>query len=213
MKIGIIGCGRVASALGRAWGNAGHSVFYGIRNKESKRAIRLLESQPVNSYFLPVNEAIECSEIILYAAPYEVAEEVLRDLDFSGKVLIDATNPFKFGLKGLEGLQLGFESSAAEEIQKVVPSATVVKAFNTVSSMVMSNPSINGEAADVYISGDDEKACSTVARLTRSAGFNPLNAGALENARYIEPMAALWTKMAISGFGSDFISKLIKREA
>ena len=164
MKIGIIGCGRVASALGRAWGNAGHSVFYGIRNKESKRAIRLLESQPVNSYFLPVNEAIECSEIILYAAPYEVAEEVLRDLDFSGKVLIDATNPFKFGLKGLEGLQLGFESSAAEEIQKVVPSATVVKAFNTVSSMVMSNPSINGEAADVYISGDDEKACSTVAR-------------------------------------------------
>lgn len=213
MKVGIIGCGRVATALGKAWSKAGHTVFYGIRNKESRRALRLIESKPVNSYFLPVREAIECTEVVLYAAPYEAAEEILSSIDFGGRVLIDATNPFKFGLKGLEGLQLGFDISAAESIQAIAESAVVVKAFNTVSSVAMDKPSINGEKADVYICGNDEKACATVARLASSAGFNPLNAGGLESARYIEPMAALWTKMAISGFGSDFISKLIKREA
>lgn len=213
MKIAVIGCGRVGSTLGQAWSKMGHTIFYGVRNKESRRVKKLSEQKTVNSVLLPIHEAIECSDIVLYAAPYEAASEALFGIDFGGRVLIDATNPFKFTLKGLEGLQLGFDSSAAEEIQKIADSARVVKAFNTVSSVMMKDPVINGAKADVYICGDDPKAVSLVGNLAAELNFNPLLAGELINARNIEPMALMWTKMAMSGMGSEFLSKLIKREA
>ena len=83
--------------------------------------------------------------------------------------------------------------SAGEEIAKAVPEASVVKAFNTVFAQVLAQGADfgQGHVVPVYVAGDDAAAKSTVSRLIESTGFDPVDAGPLKNARYLEAVAGL----------------------
>ncbi len=84
------------------------------------------------------------------------------------------------------------QAAAAEEIQKAVPGAKVVKAFNTVFAQVIAGGAkLNGETVPVYFAGDDAAAKDTVKSLILSMAFAPVDAGGLRNARYLEPLAGL----------------------
>jgi 8-hydroxy-5-deazaflavin:NADPH oxidoreductase len=87
----------------------------------------------------------------------------------------------------MSGLTVGFDSSAAEEIQKAVPGARVVKAFNTVFAQVLGGDGAS-QNVQVFYAGDDDGAKQTVRTLIESAGFEAVDAGPLTNARYLEPM-------------------------
>jgi predicted dinucleotide-binding enzyme len=89
-------------------------------------------------------------------------------------------------------LTIGHTTSAAEEIAKAVPGARVVKAFNTVFASVLADgPTLNGATVPVFVAADDAAARDAVAQLAKSAGFDVIDAGALKNARYLEPLAGL----------------------
>lgn len=89
------------------------------------------------------------------------------------------------------GLTLGLDTSAAEQIAKALPGADVVKAFNTLFAHVLANgPTLaDGQTAQVFYAGGSERGKQTVAALIDSIGFKPVDAGALKNARYLEPLA------------------------
>jgi predicted dinucleotide-binding enzyme len=119
-------------------------------------------------------------------------KEILSDLgtQLKGKVLIDVTN----ALTGdFSGLTLGFSTSAAEEIQKLIPGAKVVKAFNTVFAQVFAsqNPKIKGNKITVFYAADDKEAKTKVADLISKMGFDAVDAGTLKAARNLEPLALL----------------------
>ena len=102
--------------------------------------------------------------------------------------VVDATNPIKADYSGLATNGV----SGAEEIQGKALGARVVKAFNTAFAARQADPKVaGGLRADGYVAGDDEAAKAAVLELVEAIGFNPVDAGGLAMARYLEGMAWL----------------------
>ncbi len=123
LKISIIGTGNVAQALARGFVKSKHEVTFGSREptKNSPVAGTKVESQ---------RDAVRWGEVIVLAIYYPVIQGVVDSIgpsEFSGKTVIDVTN-----VMGQNGeWTIGYTTSAAEEIAKLLPQAHVVKAFNT----------------------------------------------------------------------------------
>lgn len=202
MRIAIIGAGRVGMALGHGWARAGHDVVFGVRNPGGTAVLV--------GRVGTVPDAARGAEVIVVATPWDAAAEALRSAGpLAGKVVVDCTNPL---LPGLEGLALGTSESAAERLAAAVPGARLVKAFNTSGSANMSNPSYGGQRLTMFLCGDDPAARHTVAELAADLGMDPVDAGGLRAARYLEPLAMLWIHLAYAqGLGPDFALQLVRR--
>jgi NADPH-dependent F420 reductase len=192
MNIGIVGTGRVASSLGKAWAAAGHHVMFGSRSPDKAAAAARAAGggESGNAEGGTYAQAFGFGDVILLAVPYASVGEILdSQKDLSGKVLVDPTNPM-----GPEGLTLGHTTSAAEQIAARAPQARVVKALNTIGADSMAG--LHGTKDTAFIAGDDEEALEMVARLVRDLGFSAIVAGPLRIARYLEPLGALWVQLA-----------------
>ena len=75
-----------------------------------------------------------------------------------GKVVIDATNPLEFNAGMPPRLAGSGNDSAGERVQRLLPDAHVVKAFNTVGNALMFRPSFPGGPPDMFICGNSEEA-------------------------------------------------------
>ena len=178
MKVAIIGKGNVGSALARGLGNK-HEIKFGHRDLRE-----------------PVSEAANWGEVIILAIPYQAISDVLKEIGSAadGKTLLDVTN----ALNGEGELAVGFSTSAAEELQKRLPKAYVVKAFNTVFAQNQSTGKVGKEILTLFVAGDNVKAKKIVMQLGKDIGFEPVDAGRLKAARYLEPMAILMISL---GYG------------
>ncbi|MCX6590733.1 MAG: NADPH-dependent F420 reductase [Acidobacteria bacterium] len=191
MKIGMLGAGNVGQALGQGWMAAGHEVKFGSRQPGS------------------VEAAIAFGDVVALATPWDSTEAVLGGRNLAGKILLDATNPIA---PGLAGLTHGLNDSGGEQVARWAPGARVVKIFNTIGANMMADPVINGQAATMLYCGDDAEAKQVAAGLAAELGFEPMDAGPLEQARYLEPLAMLWITMALKyGHGREMGFKLLKR--
>ncbi|MGZ4882893.1 MAG: NADPH-dependent F420 reductase, partial [Halobacteriota archaeon] len=135
----------------------------------------------------------------------EVTAEIGSAAD--GKVLVDVTNALGPAME----LAVGFSTSSAEEIQKALPDARVVKAFNTVFAQNQSTARVGAEQLSAFIAGDDDAAKRVVMQLAADIGFDPIDVGALRSARYLEPMGKLIISLGYGlGMGTNIGIKLIK---
>ncbi len=128
---------------------------------------------------------------MIVATPYEEAVNALQSVgDLQGKVVIDITNPLT---PNYMGLTIGHETSAAEEIAKVLPGVNLVKAFNTVFAQVLAEGGDfgDGRKVTVFIAGDSDDGKDKARAVAESMGFATIDAGGLKNARYLEPLAGL----------------------
>ena len=185
MKVALIGSGNMGTGLAKQLSKAGHALFITGRNAEKAK-----ELARVTGAVFKDKAVAEGAEVVIVATPYSEAVAALRSAgDLDGKVIVDITNPLTADYMGLT---VGHTTSAAEEIQKAFPRAKVVKAFNTLFAQVLAAGSqLAGRPVPVYFAGDDARAKKTVEELIRSAGFSPVDAGGLKNARYLEPLAGL----------------------
>ncbi len=179
IKIGVIGAGNMGGALARLLAPK-HEVAIGSR--ESERGSMLAKeigAAKGGSY----GDAAADAEVVFLTVPWPAVDPTLAELgDSAGKVLVDVTNPYVGGK-----LQLHESSSNAEEIQRKVPKARVVKGWNTIFAPVLnSSPVFDGQAASLFLASDDEKAKEIVATLARDMGFDPVDAGPLTGARDLE---------------------------
>jgi len=188
MNITIIGAGNMGSALVKQLAKAGHQIR--VTARDSAKAAALAALHP-NTRAVPATEALAESEVVIVATSYADSVPALQSLgDLAGKIVIDISNPLTADYMGLT---LGHTTSAAEEIAAAIPGAEVVKAFNTVFAQVLDAGGDfgQGNTVPVFIAGDSERARQTVAALVASIGFEPVHAGGLKNARYLEPLAGL----------------------
>lgn len=102
--------------------------------------------------------------------------------------MISIANPLN---ETYDGLVTDPDTSAAEELQRALPDAKVVKSFNTVFAADYANPNIDGKKVDAFVAGDDDEAVSMVSRVVESMGLNPLVAGKLSTSRTLENMQLL----------------------
>jgi predicted dinucleotide-binding enzyme len=192
MKIGIVGKGNVGTALAAGLTRAGHEVKFGHRDPEE-----------------PVVEAAKWGEVIILAVPHGAAADVTKAVGSAtdGKTVIDVSN----ALTGNMDLAVGFTTSAAEEIQKMLPKAHVVKAFNTVFAQNQSTGKIGGEQLTLFVVGDDAEAKQAVMQLGADIGFKPVDGGPLKAARYLEPMGVFMISLGyVLGMGTKIGFKLVE---
>jgi 8-hydroxy-5-deazaflavin:NADPH oxidoreductase len=191
MKIALIGKGNVGTAL-----NSGlkgkHETKFGHRD-------------PAES----VDDAAKWGEVIILAVPHENANDAIEEIRpyADGKIVVDVINAV--GYNG--GLAIKCTTSSAEETQKKLPKAFVVKAFNTVFAKNQSSGKLGKEQLTAFIAGDDLKAKEIVAQLTRDIGFDPVDCGPLKAARYLEAMGMLIINLAfVNQMGIKIGYKLVK---
>jgi len=209
MKIAIIGTGHVAAALGRGWAARGHIVTFASRDPAAERVQLLLDEAGPNAAAARVADAVARSSILVLAVPFTAARERLEMAgDVGGKVLIDCTNPIAPGLRAM----FDQSTSGAEQIAAWAPRAKVVKAFNTTGAENMAAPHYDGQAATMFICGDDEMAKAATAQLAEELEFEVIDAGGLTAARHLENLALLWIHLArVSGLGRDIAFRLMRR--
>jgi len=210
MNIGIIGSGNIGSGLGQIWAKKGHKVIFSFSRSPEK--LKSLADADENASTGSPAEAAQQSEVVLLSVRWANVREAIEAAgSLQGKVVIDCTNPLN---QDLSGLAVGHTTSAAEEIAKMVPGAGVLKAFNTVFADVYHAESrlFGSRLATMFYCGDDRDAKTTVAQLIKDAGFEPLDAGPLRSARYLEPLAMLMIQLGYGqGMGTHITLNLIRR--
>jgi predicted dinucleotide-binding enzyme len=88
-------------------------------------------------------------------------------------------------------LSLGHTTSAAEEIQTIVPNAYVVKAFNTIFAPLLPEEAHHDQHLQVLLASDNKPAKAIISEIASSIGFTAIDAGPLKNARFLEPIGAM----------------------
>ncbi len=210
MNIAIVGTGSVGSVLGRRLAAIGHQIMFVSRSPESERTKELLAIPGVRGVTRELSSIVGQIPVIIYAGPYNHAETILKAAgDFAGTILVDCTNPLN---TAFDGLQLGHDDSAGEQMARWAPSSRVVKAFNTTSVATLANPNYGGHQATQFYCGEDRDAKQTVAGLISELGMEPVDAGGLRNSRYLEATAMLYIHLAVrGGWGGNCALKMLKR--
>jgi predicted dinucleotide-binding enzyme len=208
MAVSILGAGHVGMALAKALVSKGESVALGVPDPAKYRdaVIGLGPLARIGT----TQEAIAAADVVILAIPYGAAESVARSVeDWDGRILVDATNPLA---PGLAGLSIGTTRSGAEEIARAARGARVVKAFNTTGAENMADSRYPGGVPFMPVCGDDAEARARVMALATLIGFDAVDCGGLQAARYLEPYAMMWIHMAIKlGYGRSFAFGRLQR--
>jgi hypothetical protein len=194
MKIGILGSGVVAQALGAGLRRKGHDVMLGT-SKPAKLAEWLQKSGGVAAASMA--DAAAFGDLVVLAVKGTAAIAAVRSAGaqaLAGKTVVDATNPIadKPPVNGVLQFFTGPNESLMEQLQATFPDVRFVKAFNSVGNAFMVDPRFEGGAPTMFIAGNDEQAKAKVSALIREVGWEPCDMGRAEAARAIEPLCMLW---------------------
>jgi predicted dinucleotide-binding enzyme len=190
-KIGIVGDGNVGSALARGLTGAGYEVRAVGKDKTA------------------IREVASWGEVVVLAVPFGAIDDVVGAAGeaLAGKTLVDVTNAVDASM----ALAVGFTTSGAEELQKKLPKARVVKAFNTVFAQHMHSGRLGDKPLTAFVAADDASAKKTVLDLARGIGFDAVDAGPLKNARLLEPFAFFNIQLGyVLGMGTQIGFKLLR---
>jgi len=192
VKVGILGSGDVGKSFARAFGALGHDVVIGSRSPEKLSDFVGGEGDRVTSGTF--EEAARSGDLLVLATHGMATEEAIEmagKSNFGNKVVIDATNPLDFS-GGAPRLAVGHTDSLGEQIQRSIPNARVVKAFNTVGNALFFKPELPNGPPDMFIGGNDADAKKLVSQVCDAFGWGVVDLGGIEASRYLEPMCMAW---------------------
>jgi predicted dinucleotide-binding enzyme len=195
MKIGILGTGDVGRALGNAFIALGHEVKMGSREAGNEKAVAWASTSGIDASTGTFADSVKFADVVVLALLWAGTENAIQLAgieNFAGKLVIDATNPLIFETGKAPMLALGNTDSGGEQVQRWLPSAHVVKAFNTVGFAHMFKPDFPGGPPDMFIAGNDEAAKQTVTGILKDFGWAIIDVGGIEGARLLEPLCILW---------------------
>ncbi len=187
MKIGILGSGMVGQSI--ASGFSKEEVIIGTRDKQKLADFAAKTGVKVGSF----EDAAKFGDILFLCTKWTGTKEAIKMAghNFSGKIVVDVTNPLAF-----EGqtpkLDIGYPDSAGAQIQKLLPDSKVVKAFNTVTASYMTKAAEG--SPDLFICGNDEHSKKKVSEMASKWGWNVIDMGGIEQAYLLEALAMLWIR-------------------
>ena len=189
-RIGIIGNGNVGSALARGLERAGNEV------------------RAVGNDEVAIADVANWAEVVVVAIPFGAIDDFVRvaGQQLADKTVVDVTNTLTSDMS----LAVGFTTSGAEELQRKLPNAHIVKAFNTVFAEHMDTGRVGDHPLTAFVASDYPDAKETVFALANGIGFDAVDAGPLKNARQLEPMAYLIIQLGyVLGMGSQIGFRLL----
>lgn len=174
--IGIIGHGRLGSALSTVLQRAGHEVAWADSGGGHA-------------------EAVAGADVVVLAVPFSAIDAALGAAgDLSGTVLWSCVNALT---PDFSGLAVGFDTSAAEQVAARAPGARVVAALPPFAEAIAAGAvDYGGRRAATFLCGDDPEAKGIVRGLVEQIGADPIDAGGLSAARLVEPAMMLVIALA-----------------
>ncbi len=226
MKIGILGTGDVGRTLAAALAKRGHELMLGTRDVKRKMA-EMPEDQETSRLadWLKLNSRVRLGrfpdaaahgEILFNATAGHASLEALakvKPADLKRKILVDVANAIGPWGEGPVSLFVSNNDSLAERIQRAHPEVRLVKALNTVTAHLMTDPgSLAGGDHDIFVAGNDPSARDEVSRFLRDEfGWKTVvDLGDLSAARGMEMMIMLWVNIWTALGTADFNFKVVR---
>lgn len=197
-RIGIIGSGAVGKALAGGFHKLGYQVTIGSRDPvKLTEWAELFKGAILTGTF---EVAAQQSDAIVLATRW--AGKATRQAivmagkpNFTGKFVIDVTNPIVFQQPGEPPvLDVGFPRSGGELVQKWIPDAHVVKAFNIITASYMTNPKLNEGTPDMLVCGNNDEAKKWVTEIATEWGWPVHDLGKMDQAYLLEALAMIWIR-------------------
>ena len=199
MRVGILGSGLMGGKLGTLFARAGHEVIFSYARSERKLK-RLAREAKANARAGTPAEAAREADALLLAVHWSRVDDVLKQAgDLKGKVIVTCSLPMN---ATDTDLVVAHTLSGAEALAKKLPRSRVVAAFGTIPSEVLFDvfeARRRAKRPSLLYCGDDQGAKDVAAALIRDVGFEPVDAGPLQTARYTEPFTLLIARLAYEG--------------
>jgi 8-hydroxy-5-deazaflavin:NADPH oxidoreductase len=187
VKIGIIGTGRIGSALARAWIKAGHEVFVSTRHPEELQAL-VAELGPQAHAGTP-RQAAAFGTVILVSVPYSAMPQIGNDLraELAGKIILDTSNPASAEKRDAAMAQDAQQKGAGVADAEYLHSTRLVRAFNCIGAGSLASDGFRKpQPLAIPIGGDDAQALAIAEHLIREIGFDPVRIGPLARTRLFD---------------------------
>lgn len=198
-RVGVLGSGEVGRRFAAAFRSRGHDVMIGSRDPAKPELREWLSGDGAGVKAGTLGQAAMHGELLVLAVLGDAAEEAIADAgvaSFSGKVVIDAMNPLDFSGGFPPKLSISGDDSLGERVQRALPDAKVVKAFNTIGNPFFVDPRFSAGEPTMLIAGDDEKAKETVRDVLADFGWSDvLDIGGIEGSRELEAICIAWIKI------------------
>ncbi|NCT93332.1 MAG: NAD(P)-binding domain-containing protein [Chitinophagaceae bacterium] len=193
MKAIVIGTGRMGKAIVKVLAEA-YPGEIGLYSRDQEKAASLIRSLEVNAIAVTAAQQFE-APIIIHTLWYKdvLPWVVLHREALAGKILVDITNPFN---DDFTDFVTDYNTSSAEEIQKLVPDTAVAGAFKNTYWVVFDQPEYNGIQSDIYVTANADTIRSQVMAFLQPIPFRIFDAGVLRNNRTIERMTLLEKELA-----------------
>lgn len=209
-KIGILGSGVVAQTLGSGFLRHGYAVMLGTRHPDKLADWK--QSTSGKGQTGSFSEAAAFGDTLVLAVKGSAAEQALIQAGsnhLAGKTILDATNPIAEAAptNGVLHFFTSLDDSLMERLQRAHPGTHFVKAFNSVGSAFMVNPSFQGGKPTMFICGNHTGAKKEAHGILEQFGWEVADMGEVEAARAIEPLCILW---CIPGFRENQWSHAFK---
>jgi predicted dinucleotide-binding enzyme len=216
MKIGVLGTGMVGDTIASKLVALGHDVKMGARSATNEKAAAWVKKAGGKASHGTFADAAAFGEIVFNCTNGSGALQALeaagaKNLD--GKVLVDISNPLDFSKGMPPTLSVGSDDSLAEQIQRALPGAKVVKTLNTINSRVMVDPArVAGGDHTVFVSGNDAGAKGKVVEILKGwfGWKHVVDLGDISTARGPESYLMLWIRIMGSLGNADFNVKVVR---
>jgi predicted dinucleotide-binding enzyme len=211
IKVGVLGSGDVGKVLAGGFLGLGHAVKIGSRDPEKLREWAAGAGDRASTGTF--EEAAKFGDILVLATlgtGTQSAIELAGKDNFANKVVIDATNPLDFST-GAPKLSVGWNDSLGEQVQRWIPPAKVVKAFNTVGNALMIHPQLPGGPPTMFLCGNDDDAKKIVSQICQHFGWEVSDLGGIESSRYLEPLCLVWVLHGFRNGSWTHAFKILKK--
>lgn len=213
MNIGVLGTGDVGKAIGKGFITLGHSVKMGAREPGNPKAEAWAKEMGNKASAGTFADAAEFGEVVVLATLGVKTLDAIRTAGtnkFKGKLVFDTTNPLD-NANGPPRLAVGHTDSGGEQIQRLIPDAHVVKAFNIVGNVHMFKPNFPGGPPDMLIAGNDDGAKKSATKILEDFGWEVVDLGGIEASRYLEPMCMAWVAYGMRTKTFNHAFKLLRK--
>jgi predicted dinucleotide-binding enzyme len=137
-------------------------------------------------------------DIVILAVPYPALDSIVSTYgdQLAGKTVVEISNPLN--VETFDSLTVAADSSAAAELAAALPSAKVLKAFNTNFAATLASKTVGPNPTTVLIAGDDADAKAELAAVVTAGGLQAVDAGSLRRAAELESLGFLQITLAAS---------------
>jgi 8-hydroxy-5-deazaflavin:NADPH oxidoreductase len=216
MKIAVLGTGSVGATIGSKLIELGHEVKMGSRTATNEKAVEWANKNGAAASAGTFANAAAFGQLVFNCTKGMATLDILAmcgEDNLNGKILVDVSNPLDASQGGLPTLAVCNTDSLGEQIQKTYPQVKVVKSLNTMWCGIMVNPRMLPQTHQVYISGNDPEAKTTVKNLLNSFGWMDeeiLDLGDISTSRGPEMILPLWLRIYSATQNGAFNLKIVR---